>query len=182
MLRNIKTYPYFYYPLVFLILLVLIFIIGIRLSLPKVSAYKNEIQSIITDYVGYSVNIHAIQAEWKGWTPNLYLEDIKILSQNNNTEIIKFKSARIGINLIESIYKQNIIPGYILISGLNLEIYRTKNGVISIRNENIDGTNTNKQTGLSEWLISQKHLILEDVNLIWMDEKINIDKKEFNNM
>ena len=182
MLRNIKTYPYFYYPLIFLILLVLIFIIGIRLSLPKVSAYKNEIQSIITDYVGYSVNIHAIQAEWKGWTPNLYLEDIKILSQNNNTEIIKFKSARIGINLIESIYKQNIIPGYILISGLNLEIYRTKNGVISIRNENIDGTNTNKQTGLSEWLISQKHLILEDVNLIWKDENINIEKKEFNNI
>jgi len=182
MLRNIKTYPYFYYPLIFLILLVLIFIIGIRLSLPKISTYKNEIQSIITDYVGYSVNIHAIQAEWKGWTPNLYLEDIKILSQNNNTEIIKFKSARIGINLIESIYKQNIIPGYILISGLNLEIYRTKNGVISIRNENIDGTNTNKQTGLSEWLISQKHLILEDVNLIWKDENINIEKKEFNNI
>ena len=62
------------------------------------------------------------------------------------------------------------------------EIYRTKNGVISIRNENIDGTNANKQTGLSEWLISQKHLILEDVNLIWKDENINIDKKEFNNI
>ena len=31
-------------------------------------------------------------------------------------------------------------------------------------------------------MISQKHLILEDVNLIWKDENINIEKKEFNNI
>ena len=79
MLRNSKitSYHFFFYFLVLTILLVILFAVSIRLALPKVNIYKNEIESIISDYMGYSVDIDTINAEWKGWTPNLYLENIK---------------------------------------------------------------------------------------------------------
>ena len=104
MLRNIKINQrnIFFYPLVFLILLTTIFFIGIQLSLPKINTYKDEIQSIISEYVGYSLNIEKIEAEWKDFTPNLYLKNIRLLEHNTNIEIIEFHTAKVGINLLKS--------------------------------------------------------------------------------
>ena len=83
MLRNSKitSHHFFFYSLVLTILLAILFAVSIRLALPKINIYKNEIESIISDYMGYSVDIDTINAEWKGWTPNLYLENIKLLSE-----------------------------------------------------------------------------------------------------
>ena len=184
MLRNSKitSHHFFFYSLVLTILLAILFVVSIRHTLPKINIYKSEIESIISDYMGYSVNINTINAEWKGWTPNLYLENIKLLDERNNNEIIKFHSARIGINLIESISKGVVTPSYIQISGLNLNVYRNKDGVISIKNDNSLKTNMINRSGLAEWLFTQKYLILKNVNLVWNDENINIVRKEFNNI
>lgn len=184
MLRNSKitSHHFFFYSLVLTILLAILFVVSIRHTLPKINIYKSEIESIISDYMGYSVNINTINAEWKGWTPNLYLENIKLLDERNNNEIIKFHSARIGINLVESISKGVVTPSYIQISGLNLNVYRNKDGVISIKNDNSLKTNMINRSGLAEWLFTQKYLILKNVNLVWNDENINIVRKEFNNI
>ena len=184
MLRNSKitSHHFFFYSLVLTILLAILFAVSIRLALPKINIYKNEIESTISDYMGYSVYIDTINAEWKGWTPNLYLENILLLSEENNSEIIQFHSARIGINLVESISKGVVTPSYIQISGLNLNVYRNKDGAISIKNDNSLNTNVNNQPGLTEWLFTQKYLILKNVNLVWNDENINIGSKEFNNI
>ena len=169
MLRNSKitSHHFFFYSLVLTILLAILFAVSIRLALPKINIYKNEIESIISDYMGYSVDIDTINAEWKGWTPNLYLENIKLLNERNNSEIIQLHSARIGINLVESISKGVVTPSYIQISGLNLNVYRNKDGAISIKNDNSLNTNVNNQPGLTEWLFTQKYLILKNVNLVW---------------
>ena len=83
MLRNSKitSHHFFFYSLVLTILLAILFAVSIRLALPKINIYKNEIESTISDYMGYSVDIDTINAEWKGWTPNLYLENIKLLGE-----------------------------------------------------------------------------------------------------
>ena len=171
MLRNIKinSRHYFFYPLVFLILLILISVVSIRLVLLNINNYKDEIESIISEHTGYSIDIHKIEAKWKGWMPNLYLEDIKFLNQNINTEIIKFHSATIGINILQSISQKRVTPSYILISGLNLEIHRNKKGEISIKNNNLANTSKNNREKLTKWFFSQKYLILENLNLIFYD-------------
>ena len=102
--------------------------------------------------------------------------------KENNSEIIQLHSARIGINLVESISRGAVTPSYIQISGLNLNVYRNKDGVISIKNDNSLNTNANNQPGLTEWLFTQKYLILKNINLVWNDENINIGRKEFNNI
>ena len=184
MLRNIKINQrnIFFYPLVFLILLTTIFFIGIQLTLPKINTYKDEIQSIISEYVGYSLNIEKIEAEWKDFTPNLYLKNIKLLEHNTNIEIIEFHTAKVGINLLKSIVARKIIPNYVLIAGLNLEIYRNKDGLISIKDKNTFNTDKHGQAGLTKWLFSQEHLILENVNLTWNDENIEITDTKFENV
>ena len=99
-----------------------------------------------------------------------------------NTEIIKFHSATIGINILQSISQKRVTPSYILISGLNLEIHRNKKGEISIKNNNLANTSKNNREKLTKWFFSQKYLILENLNLIFYDEKITAEKKEFNNV
>ena len=91
MLRNIKinSRHYLLYPLVFLILLILISVVSIRLVLLNINNYKDEIESIISEHTGYSIDFHKIETKWKGWIPNLYLEDIKDLNDKQK-EFIDF--------------------------------------------------------------------------------------------
>ena len=130
----------------------------------------------------YSINIKKIEAEWRDWTPNLYLEDVKLLDQNTNNEIIEFHSAKVGINILESIFTRKISLSYILVNGFNLEIYRNKNGLISIKDENTFDSDGYKQAGLKKWLFSQKHLILDDVNLTWNDKIFEVSNTKFKNL
>mgnify|MGYP001191213222 CR=1 FL=1 len=96
MLRNSKitSHHFFFYSLVLTILLAILFAVSIRLALPKINIYKNEIESTISDYIGYSIEIDAISAEWKDLTPNLYLEDIKLFSQDSNNKITRCNTLR----------------------------------------------------------------------------------------
>ena len=98
MLIKINQRQIFLYPLVFFILLTIIFFIGVQLALPKINTYKDEIQSIISEHMEYSINIKKIEADWRDWTPNLYLEDVKLLDQNTNNEIISSYVSRCFIN------------------------------------------------------------------------------------
>ena len=71
---------------------------------------------------------------------------------------------------------------YILVNGFNLEIYRNKNGLISIKDENTFDSDGYKQAGLKKWLFSQKHLILDDVNLTWNDKIFEVTNTKFKNL
>ena len=184
MQRNSKIYhnKLVFYPIALITILVFILVATTKLILPRVDTYQDQIESIIGNYTGYSVEIDRVNAEWKNWAPNLNIEDIGFYKTKTDNEILRFNSIEIGIDLLSSISKMEIIPSYILISGINLSINRNKNGEINIENNNIvNENNIDNKTGLIKWLFTQKNLRLENINLSWNDDYLGTEKIDFDN-
>jgi len=185
MLKRIFTslYHFIWYAFAFIVLNAAVLVTVVRLALPEIGEYKNEIQSWVSAYMDYPVVIDEISAEWQGWTPNLYLKNIDLYTQNNSSLITKFDSAHLSINLIASLTEREIVPNYLSVTGLDLEFTRNPDGSISIRSDNNNRFSTGpNNTALSEWLLKQKHIILENASVTWHDERLSKKPKHFSNV
>jgi uncharacterized protein (TIGR02099 family) len=152
----------------------------IRIALPEIGGYKNEIQSWVSEYMDYPVVIDEITAEWQGWAPHLYLKNIDLYTPDHKTLISRFESAHLGIDPFASLNKRELVPSQLSVSGVNLEFTRNIDGSISINNNNnLDAGSNN--SAMSGWLLKQKHIKLENTSLIWHDKKENKDRLEFSN-
>lgn len=186
MLNRILTglYHFFWYAFAFIILNAAVLVTVVRLALPEIGSYNNEIQSWVSKQMEHPVVIEGINAEWQGWTPNLYLENIDLYTQDNSSLITKLDSAHIGIDLIASIRAREIIPSYLSVSGLDLSISRRHDGSLSISSDNDPDFNTDstKSSALSGWLLKQKHIILEKASVAWHDEKSPRKETQFSDV
>ncbi|MEM7026987.1 MAG: YhdP family protein [Pseudomonadota bacterium] len=174
-----RFYHFIWYFLASIIILAAIIVTAIRLSLPGIGSYKNEIQSWLSEYMDYPVVIGDITADWSGWNPNLQFHEVKLLSKENNDVVASFDEVSTGINLISSVTHYQVIPDHLTVSGLALSVIKKSDGTITINN--LDGNNqaitgTNE---LAEWLINQRHLILQNVSVSWLDQTNNDLKKQF---
>lgn len=174
-------YHFCWYAFAFIILTAAVLVTVIRLALPEIGDYKNEIQSWVSEQMYYPVVIEEITAEWKGWTPYLYLKNIELYSPDNKTLISTFNSAHLGIAPFASINKRELVPSQLVISGIELEFTRNDDGSISINNTNNIRSNKSSSTAMSAWLLKQKHIKLENASLIWHDKKKQKEKLKFTN-
>ena len=185
MLNRILTglYHFFWYAFAFIILNAAVLVTVVRLALPEIGSYNNEIQSWVSKQMEHPVVIEGINAEWQGWTPNLYLENIDLYTQDNSSLITKLDTAHIGIDLIASIRAREIIPNYLSVSGLDLSISRRHDGSLSISSDDPDfNTDSNTSSALSGWLLKQKYIILEKASVAWHDEKSPRKETQFSNV
>jgi uncharacterized protein (TIGR02099 family) len=186
MLKRIFTglYHFCWYAFAFIVLTAAVLATVVRLALPEIGGYKDEIQSWVSEYMDYPVVIDEINAEWQGWAPHLYLKNIDLYTVDNSSLITKFDSAHLSIDLFASLNQRELVPSHLSISGLNLEFTRNIDGSISInsgKNNNIN-TNPKNNAALSEWLLKQKYIVLENANLIWHDKKASKEKRQFSNV
>ena len=157
-----------------------ILVTAARLALSGIGEYKDEIQLWVGQYMGYSLQIEQISAEWKGWTPQLHLTNIDLLDKSHAGIIAEFDSASLGIDLYESLVNKQIRPQGLTVSGLDLQLTRLADGSISINNmQNHDFNQTNNNTALSEWLLQQHRITLIDANVGWKDEARGTPVRQF---
>lgn len=186
MLNRILTglYHFFWYAFAFIILIAAVLITIVRLALPEIGSYNNEIQSWVSKQMEHPVVIEEMSADWQGWTPNLYLGNIDLYTQDNSKLITKLDAAHIGIDLIASIRAREIIPNYLSVSGLDLSVSRRHDGSLSISSDNDPdfNTDTTKSSALSGWLLKQKYIILEKASVAWHDEKSADKETQFSNV
>lgn len=174
-------YHFCWYTFAFIVLTAAVLVTVIRIALPEIGGYKNEIQSWVSEYMDYPVVIEEISAEWRGWTPHLYLKNIDLYTPDNKTLISKFDSAHLGIDPIASINKRELIPSQLAVSGIDLKFTRNTDGSISINNTgNLESKESNNGA-MSGWLLKQKHIKLENANLSWHDKKKNKEELKFTN-
>ncbi len=176
-------YHFCWYVFAFIIMSAAVVVTIVRLALPGIGNYKTEIQDWINKQIEFPIVIDDISAEWQGWTPNLYLGNIDLYTQDKRTIITTFDSAHIDIDMIASLQAWEVIPNYLLVTGLNIGISRKLDGSLSI-NDSKQGFNTNasNNAALSNWLLTQKHLILKHASVTWHDEKSPHKNKQFSDV
>ncbi len=146
----------------------------VRVFLPDIGMYRTEIEAWVSNYMEFPVAIRTIQADWQGWTPYLYLEDIDLLNKAGTNTIIKFESAQVSIDPLATLLRREIVPARLVISGFELGLTRLADGSIDIAG--IESANNQQQTSsnneLAEWLFGQRLIELQNVQIKWLDETL----------
>lgn len=143
----------------------------IRLLLPDIGMYRNNVEAWVARYMGYPVAIHSLQASWEGWVPNLYLKDIDLLNKDGTGVITHFNSAQISIDPVATLLQQRFVPRHLLISGFDLTVTRHPDGSLSIQGFQLSNARhrRNHENEMAEWLFSQNRVEIRQAGLEWID-------------
>ncbi|MEJ2761938.1 MAG: DUF3971 domain-containing protein, partial [Gammaproteobacteria bacterium] len=165
------SYHFAVYAVGICVLLAAVGVTIIRLLLPDIGMYRDDVEAWVGRYMGYPVAIHSLQASWEGWVPNLYLKDIDLLNKAGTGVITHFNSAQISIDPVATLLQQHFVPRHLLISGFDLTVTRHPDGSLSIQGFRLTDAGQRRKHGneMAEWLFSQNRVEIQQVGLEWID-------------
>ena len=153
------------------VLLTAIAITGVRLALPGISQYKGVIETWTGQYMGQTVSVDSISAEWQGWIPSLSLRGVQLRSQDGTKKIGSFDAAKLEIDPLVSLWKLQPVPKRIVISGLRVSVSRLPDGALLVEEINIGRTDNEQENEFVKWLFGQDRIEVQETSVTWIDYK-----------
>jgi len=156
----------------------LIIVIGLlfsvaRLVLPELGKYHDEVAAWVGDALGQPLKIGGLAASWHGLGPSVDLRDVTVLDAAGRQAVLQCASARIDINLWESLRRWQFEPGQLTVSGLHLVVVRRADGGIGVMGLAAAAKQTagdiSSGDALEQWLQHQQRLAIKDSSLEWRD-------------
>jgi uncharacterized protein (TIGR02099 family) len=150
--------------------LLIAFAIGIslvRLFLLGVEDYKMELESKIYQLTEIPIKIGTMRANMRGFSPEIVLKDIDVLTiDTSNNYPIKLEELRLGINLLDLLFTQQVLPSsWITLVGVKLSVVRKEDGSLSI-----DGLDT-AGSGQPFWLLKTGRYEVLKSEITWLDKQ-----------
>lgn len=169
-----KLYNACWYLVGGLLLLAAVTVTIIRLLLPGIDEYRQEIEDIASHYSGYPISIDSVSAEWQGWKPQLHLQGVTLHARDSQRPLAGFDSASINLAFFPSLWQQKPVPEALIISGARLKLTQTREGGIRFSDQRFgqsQAIDSNIEGQFGAWLLSQPLISLREAQLVWIDEK-----------
>ncbi|PID62106.1 MAG: hypothetical protein CSB44_05050 [Gammaproteobacteria bacterium] len=103
-----------------LLILIALLTLIMRLSLPLVGSYKDEIAGRIGDYLQTPVDIGELRLRWNGRNPYLRAEDVVILGEGGDR--VSLDELMFDVDLSETLLRRSLIVEELTLSGAELAI------------------------------------------------------------
>ncbi len=172
-----RTFRYLYYLILKLfawgVLVAAVVVTVVRLVLPEIGSYREEVRTWLDAYMGHPVAIADINANWDAWLPELKLHQLRILDRDLGKPVLDFDTVLIRIDVFKSILNGEIIPRSITISDVRLDLMRRKDGSVAFANKRPDASPGNSRVDrdvLVRWVLAQKHLVIEHARITIFDQ------------
>jgi len=174
------------YLLVTVVVLAAVALTLARIWLPTAEDYKGEAESWVSDFLGQRVTIDSLNADWRGFEPQLVLEKVQLLSDDGKTIISAFEKVKIGFDLVSSAFRQTVVPGGLVVEGARLVLVRQKDGRFSVSGfatTQTDPADSEATSALLEtMLLEQRLLKIENSSLVWRDRVNNDETRLFSDV
>nr|VFJ94197.1 MAG: AsmA-like C-terminal region [Candidatus Kentron sp. H]VFJ94888.1 MAG: AsmA-like C-terminal region [Candidatus Kentron sp. H]VFK01391.1 MAG: AsmA-like C-terminal region [Candidatus Kentron sp. H] len=158
-----------------LILLVTLSLVALRLSLPRVDGFLPDVEHWLQTTVGQAVSIGALRASWRGWTPELVVEDIRFPDSTEEAPSIRSLRTGLGIDL-SWLWGNKTFRGQtpweigavrtkrLSLSGVSGTVIRDSDGTLRLAGVG------QRATGFLSWLLRQPHIDIQSADIHWRDE------------
>ena len=176
------------------IIVVALLISSARLLLPYLDTYHQQVEAMISDAVGATVEVSSMEAAWHGAGPLLKLRGVRVLN-DGGSELLNFDHGSIGLNLLQSIRYRSLQIGNLVVSGVKLIITRDEAGKISVAgleagaagtgdngDEALAQRQADNQQALLHWLLIQPRMAIESSEVTWRDLKQGGRELHFSNI
>ncbi|PHS69663.1 MAG: TIGR02099 family protein [Methylophaga sp.] len=155
-----------FYILVFVAVLAIL-VIGSAVWLSEsIENRKDEIAHWVGDKIGYPVEIGQVGLDWKGVSPQLQVNDIKVLHQNNSKTLLTLDHIYFGLDVVTSIQQQEPVLKDATLAGLTLDLLRTEQGDFQV--EGLVDTGSN-DINVTQWLMLLREIELQSISIHYTD-------------
>lgn len=138
---------------------------AIRLLMPQVKAYRNELEAKVGEALGAPVRIGNLHAHIAGFRPELVLADISVAATAGPAPAIQLQEIRLGVDLLESIMTRRFLSAmHVTLVGAKLGVFRKADGSIAV-------TGFKGEGDAPLWLLQGRHYEVLQSEVVWHDEK-----------
>ncbi len=159
---------------VLIILTAVVFSI-IRVALPHITDYGDDIETELSSLLGLTVEIGFVDADMYWLTPRLKLLDVSIYDASGERHFLHFNEIHLSLAWLKTITTLRPALGFVSLSGLDLHIERKNNGDLVVQGFDIK-TNQQGRAQLPpgiELFLENFSFYLFDSSLSWSDEMNN---------
>ncbi len=150
-----------------------------RSLISNVGGLRNNLETIASQYLQQPLKIESFDAKIIGFTPTFIFKNVSVLERSTDKVMVRFKEARVGLALFNSIKNLELTPKSFVIRGINLVVTQNENNTFKVQGidvaefdptKNVDTTDSNE---LSNWLFQQDKLKLENSTIHWLNSNTN---------
>ena len=173
------SYRIFWYTLAGVIISLAIAISLVRIFIPDVKLYREQIEHVASAFLAQEVQIDSMDARLAGITPMIIFKGVRMLDHTGKHEIMRFDEARLGLDLWHSLTNRKVIPKSFTVYGVNLGITRRKDRTLVLQGLNVAKfgqqlnlpaeTVDSQSSELAKWLFERSTLALKHSTLVWHD-------------
>ena len=159
-----------------LIILVLAGLLAVGVALrfwyvPHASEYRDKIAAVISNTAGTPISIEAVRGNWEGLRPALEFKSLTVFDHNNHAAV---KLDRIyGVLSWWSLLYGSIEFFRIEIDRPTLALRRDQAGKFFLSGIELPQGDPTEDTGLADWLLKQRSVVIKNATLSWQDAKVN---------
>ena len=155
-----------------------------RISLPFVGAYRTQIETFVSEYLGRPVGIGSLDMSWRGFGPRLQLDDVVLDGGGDHTQDVHLRQILLDVDLLRSLLNRSWQIGEIALVGADLTVDYLGDNQYRVYGFRIDGNKPRDDSGLDvfAWLMNADNVALLDsqLQLRHLRKNLSLSMKEFN--
>ncbi len=152
-------------------LILLALLVGlVRLLLPLVPQYQEQVRDLATAAVGFDVEFAGITAIWPIRGPELQLVDVRLHEAETQTDFLSAGQVGVGISLWKLITEQRVVVNRVSVSGSNLSVVRQPDNRWRVQQRALDDLLARWATPANESAPTFE-LLLADISIDYTDER-----------
>jgi len=160
-----------------LISIVLIFVMA-YLWLPVLADRKDEIESYISGTLGNPVTLSRLDTYWDGLNPGVRVQGLRVQSATTGQQAIRLKELRLSLGWWALLTGRIEINSLVLVEP-SLTVERRADGRLRISGLDAAATPASTDTDFSQLLLSQKEMVIENGELLWLDRRSGAEDEPF---
>ena len=155
----------------------------------NLEGYRSRIETTVYKHTGYKLNVKSIETKLNSsFLPEITISDVNLVNPINSKQKVHVEKLDFVFSY-SSIWDLEPIFNKILIDGTNIDIEYDPSGNIFVNGINVN--NPDKQTlentknspiDLERWVLKQHQIILDHINLSYLDTKNDIPLVRLNNI
>jgi len=159
------------------IAIVLIFLAA-HLWLPTLAERKGEIELYISSTLGNPVTLDTLDTYWDGLNPGVRVQGLRVQSAATGLQAIRLKELRLSLAWWPLLTGRIEINSLVLVEP-SLSVERQADGRLRVSGIETGATAAPADTDISQFLLSQKELVIENGALLWLDRHAGADDERF---
>ena len=151
---------------------------ALRLALPYLATYEDEIEKQLQQTLDYPVQITRLDADWYWFSPRIKLLDVSVFKKDKRSQLVRFDEVIFEFGIMSNLLNLSFEPTVITLNGSHLFIETDKQGQLYIqgvpvaagtKEDRQPAENTHEQKILS--VLNDKLLELNEITLQWTDKR-----------